>query len=165
MGATGEGSAGTSNGKGLFSGDDFMRLDLCNCNATVESLGTPFGPPIKCVLASQGIDTIGKLSTISASLATNIFREDFCYLSVTTAPCKSFVGSRSLNLRRLCCPTLPSASFRTATRVSSPPTMVAYGALTLTCCARPASISSHTSFFQQLQRATLHCPAKKLLCC
>jgi hypothetical protein len=74
MGAAAEGAAPTG-GKGLFAGDDFMRPDLCNCNATIESLGISFGPPIKCVLASQGIDTIGKLAAISAVLAKNIFRE------------------------------------------------------------------------------------------
>jgi hypothetical protein len=73
MGTSSEVAA--ASGKGLFSGDDFNRPDLCNCNAAVESLGIPFGPPIKCVLASQGIDTIGKLSTISAAQAKNIFRE------------------------------------------------------------------------------------------
>jgi hypothetical protein len=72
MGAAGEMAA--ASGKNLFSGDDFMRPDLCNCNAAIESLGISFGPPIKCVLASQGIDTIGKLAAISASLAKNIFR-------------------------------------------------------------------------------------------
>ena len=76
----GDGSANPSaSGKSLISGDDFMRPDLCNCNAAIESLGIAFGPPIKCVLASQGIDTIGKLSVISASLAKNIFRELFCF--------------------------------------------------------------------------------------
>jgi hypothetical protein len=74
MGAHGDGPAPAS-GKGLFSGDDFMRPDLCNCNATIESLGISFGPAIKCVLASQGIDTVGKLSIMSAALAKNIFRE------------------------------------------------------------------------------------------
>ncbi len=73
MGATAEGAS--ASGKGLFSGDEFMRPDLCNCNATIESLGISFGPPIKCVLASQGIDTIGKLAAISATLAKNIFRK------------------------------------------------------------------------------------------
>ncbi len=72
MGAASEMSA--ASGKGLFSGDDFMRPDLGNCNATIESLGISFGPPIKCVLASQGIDTIGKLAAIPATLAKNIFR-------------------------------------------------------------------------------------------
>lgn len=76
MGAAGDAAA--AGGKGLFAGDDFMRPDLCNCNATIESLGLSFGPPIKCVLASQGIDTIGKLSAISATLAKNIFRKFLC---------------------------------------------------------------------------------------
>ena len=76
MGAASDGAASAS-GKALFSGEDFMRPDLCNCNATIESLGISFGPPIKCVLASQGIDTIGKLSAISATLAKSIFRESF----------------------------------------------------------------------------------------
>jgi hypothetical protein len=80
--------ATSASGKGLFCGDDFMRPDLCNCNATIESLGISFGPPIKCVLASQGIDTIGKLSAISATLAKSIFREFFiasraCSLQLT----------------------------------------------------------------------------------
>jgi hypothetical protein len=74
MGAAAEVVAPAS-GKGLFTGEDFMRPDLCNCVATIESLGISFGPPIKCVLASHGIDTIGKLAVISAALAKNIFRE------------------------------------------------------------------------------------------
>lgn len=115
MGATGEGSsAGTSNGKGLFSGDDFMRPDLCNCNATVESLGIPFGPPIKCVLASQGIDTIGKLSTISASLAKNIFREYFCWHPLSSK--LIFIAEGDL-LRRV------TAALKAYKPVSSPTTV------------------------------------------
>ena len=86
MGAASDGAS--ASGKALFSGEDFMRPDLCNCNATIESLGISFGPPIKCVLASQGIDTIGKLSAISATLAKSIFREFFiasraCSLQLT----------------------------------------------------------------------------------
>ena len=85
MGNSGEVAAASS--KGLFSGDDFNRPDLCNCNAAVESLGIPFGPPIKCILASQGIDTIGKLSAISATLAKNIFREFICFFLCRPSSC------------------------------------------------------------------------------
>jgi hypothetical protein len=85
MGTSGDVAA--ASGKGLFSADDFNRPDLSNCNAAVESLGIPFGPPIKCILASQGIDTIGKLSTISATQAKNIFRELLCCILCRPSSC------------------------------------------------------------------------------